>query len=575
MSVETLPALLREALSTGRDDALLERRGTAWLPLSSANVLQRVQSLARALRSRYAPGDRIAIISGNRADWIVSNFGILFARCVSVPIFPTQTLEHIEYILKDCDAKLIFADAAQAKRLSSLQLAAPVINFDGEGSDSLGAFEEQGAQLAVPLDDELAVASDLAVLAYTSGTTGTPKGVMLSHGNLVHNTLDAFAYAFKDVRAGEPVLSVLPLSHVYEHMLIYGYLKTGTPIYVTRDVLQLLSDMQNVRPVVMASVPRILETVVANIRARAQSAGGLQARLVPWALDVACEYARAKYVRRRVPPQLALQHRIASSLVLHKIAPALGLDRIKFIPCGSAPLQLDVLLTLLGAGITVIEGYGLTECSPLVSVNLPHENAPGTVGKPIPQVEVRIADDGEILVRGANVMQGYYRDAHSTEAVLDRDGWLHTGDVGDFDERGNLRITDRKKDLIKTSAGEYVSPARVENAIKRSQFIREALIVNDSRQRLAALVVPDWTLLRTQFGIADGGTEHVSTRPEVRAFLRKEVVAHTADLAAREQVRTVVVAPRDLTIEGGELSPTLKVKRRSVAAEYRELIDGS
>ena len=573
--METLPALLREALSTGRNDALVERRGATWLPLSSTRVLERTQALARALRSQCEPGDRIAIISGNRVDWIVSNFAILFARCVSVPIFPTQTLEHIAYILKDCDAKLVFADAPAAKRLRALALGVPVVDFDGEGGDSLRALEERGSQLVTPLDDERAAAGDLAVLAYTSGTTGVPKGVMLTHGNLVQNTLDAFAYAFKDVHAGEPVLSVLPLSHVYEHMLIYGYLKTGTPVYVTRDVLQLLSDMQTVRPVVMASVPRILETVVANIRARAQSAGGMQARLVPWALDVACEFARAKYIRRSVPPQLALMHGVASALVLRKIPPALGLDRIKFVPCGSAPLQLDVLLTLLGAGICVIEGYGLTECSPLVSVNLAQDNMPGTVGRPIPGVSVRIADDGEILVRGPNVMKGYYHDAQSTQAVLDPDGWLHTGDVGEVDERGNLRITDRKKDLIKTSAGEYVSPARVENAIKRSQFIREVLIVNDSRQRLAALVVPDWTLLRKQLSIADGGTEHVSARADVRTFLRKEVVAHTADLAAREQVRTVVVAPRDLTIEGGELSPTLKVKRRTVEAEYRQLIDNS
>ena len=574
--MDTLPALLRSALGAARPDALLERSGDAWVPLSSERALTRIESIARALRERCAAGDRVAIISSNRVDWIISNLGILFARCVSVPIFPTQTLEHVAYILKDCDAKLVFADAAAAKRLTSLNLHIPVVDFDGDGPSSLRAFEDRGATLGTPLDDAQAQPGDLAVLAYTSGTTGVPKGVMLTHGNLVHNTVDAFAYAFTVVKAGEPVLSVLPLSHVYEHMLIYGYLKTGTPIYVTRDIMQLLVDVQKVRPVVMASVPRILEAIVAGIRGRAQKAGGLEARLVPWALGVSCEYARAKYVARRVPPHLALMHRLAHRLVLSKIAPALGLERAKFIPCGSAPLQLDVLLTLLGAGITVIEGYGLTECSPLVSVNLPHENAPGTVGKPIANVDVRIASDGEILVRGANVMQGYYHDPQGSAAVLEPDGWLHTGDVGEFDERGNLRITDRKKDLIKTSAGEYVSPARVENAIKRSALVREALIVNDSRQRLAALVVPDWALLRAQLGITDGAsTEEISVRTDARALLRKEVAAQTADLAPREQVRTVVVAPRDLTIEGGELSPTLKVKRRTVEAQYRELIDAS
>lgn len=574
--MDTLPALLRNALSAARPDALLERNAGAWTQTSSTQVLQRAESIARAVRERVAPGDRVAIISGNRVDWIVANFGILFARCVSVPIFPTQTLEHIAHILEDCDAKLVFADAAAAKKLRALRLSIRIVQFDGEDEDSLALFEQRGARLELPLDDELTQSSDLAVLAYTSGTTGTPKGVMLTHRNLVRNTLDAFGYAFTSVNAGEPVLSVLPLSHVYEHMLIFGYLKTGTPIYVTRDVLQLLSDMQSVRPVVMACVPRILEAIVANIRTRAHNAGGMQARLVPWALETAREFARAKYFKRSVPWALLLRHRFAHALVLKRIPAALGLDRAKFIPCGSAPLQLDVLLTLLGTGITVIEGYGLTECSPLVTVNLPGENAPGTVGKPITNVEVRIAGDGEILVRGANVMQGYYRDPQSTAAVLEPDGWLHTGDVGEFDAKGNLRITDRKKDLIKTSAGEYVSPARVENALRRSAYVREALIVHDSRRRLAALVVPDWALVRTTLSIApDVSTEAISARADVRALLRKEVVSQTGDLAPREQVRTVVVAPRDLTIEGGELSPTLKVKRREVEARYRDLIDAS
>ena len=574
--MDTLPALLRDALRAARPDALLERGAGGWAATSSSRVLERAESIARALRERFAAGDRIAILSANRVDWIVSNFGILFARCVSVPIFPTQTPEHIAHILADCEAKLIFADASAAKKLRALALSIPVVQFDGEGEGSLQTFEQRGARLDAPLDDTLAQSSDLAVLAYTSGTTGVPKGVMLSHGNLVSNTLDAFGYAFTGVHAGEPVLSVLPLSHVYEHMLIFGYLKTGTPIYVTRDVMQLIADVHSVRPVVMACVPRILEAIVANIRARARSAGGVQARLVPWALEAACEFARASYFTRRVPLLLRLQYYAAQALVLKRIPPALGLERAKFIPCGSAPLQLDVLLTLLGSGITVIEGYGLTECSPLVSVNLPAENAPGTVGKPISNVEVRIAADGEILVRGANVMQGYYRDTESTAAVLEPEGWLHTGDVGEFDAAGNLRITDRKKDLIKTSAGEYVSPARVENALSRSPYVRAALIVHDSRGRLAALVVPDWALLRAALSIeADVPTEAIAARADVRALVRKEVGVHSSDLAPREQVRTVVVAPRDFTIESGELSPTLKVKRRVVEARYRELIDAS
>lgn len=574
--MENLPSLLRCALSAGRPDALLERREGEWAATSSERALARSEAIARALRERCAPGDRVAIVSANRVDWLVANFGILFARCVSVPIFPTQTLEHVAHILTESETRLVFADAAAFKRLRPLGLKIPIIEFDGAGDTSLAAFERKGASAATALDDECTRASDLAVLAYTSGTSGAPKGVMLTHGNLVRNTVDAFDYAFTQVRRGEPVLSVLPLSHVYEHMLAYGYLLTGTPVYLTRDVSQLLADMQSVRPFVMACVPRILDAMLAAVRSRAQSAGGLQARLVPWALRIAREYARAAFIDKRVPAPVRLAHRLADTLVLRRIPAAMGLDRVRFLPCGSAPLQLDALLTLLGTGICVIEGYGLTECSPLVSVNLPQENAPGTVGKPIPGVRVRIAEDGEILVHGPNVMQGYYRDAQATAAAIDAEGWLHTGDVGELDERGCLRITDRKKDLIKTSAGEYVSPARVESAVKRSRYVKEALVLSDSRGKLAAVVVPDWPLLRGDLSIPAGlSTQALSLRPDVRALLRKEVSAYTAQLAPREQVRSVVVAPHDLTIEGGELSPTLKIKRRAVEAQFRDLIEAS
>lgn len=571
---QTLPALVREALSVQRKDVLVERVGGAWTPISNESLLARVEAVARALRQRYRAGDRIALMAGNSADWIVANLGILFARCVSVPIYPNQAMDHVRYIIAECEAQLVFADAPTAARLKLARVEAPLIVLNGVGEASLATLEAKGGVSHARLDDDRAQPSDLAVLAYTSGTTGTPKGVMLSHTNLVRNVTDSFAYAFTSVRSGEPVLSVLPFSHVYEHMLLYGYMRTGTPIHVNHDASQLLRDLRAVRPVVMATVPRILQSMLSGMTTRARIRGGLQARLLPWALEIGREYMRARYAGSPARFGSRVRYAAARLLVLRKLRPLLGLDRVRFLPCGSAPLDPDTLLTLAGAGIEVVEGYGLTECSPLVAVNLPGHNRPGTVGKPIPSEEVRIAEDGEILVRGPNVMLGYYRDADATASALDQDGWLHTGDVGAVDGDGYLRITDRKKDLLKTPGGEYVSPARVESAIKRSPFVNEALVVAAGPAGPAALLEPNWDLIREHFHISAGvPTEEIAARPDVRAFLRREASAQTAGLAPSERIRRIAIVPRDLTVEAGEYSPTFKLKRRAVEAKYRLLID--
>ncbi|MGZ3528245.1 MAG: AMP-dependent synthetase/ligase [Vulcanimicrobiaceae bacterium] len=574
--MNTLPALIRDALRSTREDALVERIDGVWTPVSSGHLLERVEAVALALREHCKPGDRIALIAGNRVDWIVANFGILFARCVSVPIYPNQTIENIRHILRECGARVAFVDFAAAERLRASRVDVPIVMLDGRGAGTLAGLEARGTALGTALDDHLAQPSDLAVLAYTSGTTGTPKGVMLSHANLVRNTIDSFAYAFTDVQRGEPVLSVLPFSHVYEHMLSYGYLHTGTPLYVTPDAAQLLSDLRAVRPVVMATVPRILETMLTSIVTRARSENPLKMRLVQWALAVGREYMRAEHLSSGASFGLRAQYAAAQALVLEKIRPALGLDRLRFLPCGSARLHLDTLLTLHGAGIQVVEGYGLTECSPLVTVNLSGRIRPGTVGKPVPNVELKIAPDGEILVRGPNVMLGYYRDPAATASVLDADGWLRTGDLGELDHEGYLRITDREKDLLKTSAGEFVAPASVESAIKRSLFVRDVMVVGDGRPHLAALIAPNWASLRTELNVGpEVATESMAVRTDVLALVRREVSEQTADLAPYERIRQIAIVPHDLTIEGGELSPTLKIKRLAMEAKYRVLIDAA
>lgn len=579
---ETLPALIRRSLAQPRDAVLVERVNGAWKATSSEELLSRVFSLASAIRDAgLEQGDRVALISTDCVDWIVADFATLFAGCVVVPIFPTQAHDQVAFILKDSGAKLIFADTLHAaERLRHLPLALPrIVTFEGSGEDSLATFEAHGAKLRESRPEwpaafeEQTNPNDMAVLIYTSGTTGEPKGVMLSHYNLGFNAQSTFSRALDVLAAGSDVLSVLPFSHIYEHCFIYGYLLIKAHHHISRSVDHLLEDLQSVRPVFMTAVPRIFERMLAGITTKAKIHGGLQAKLVPWALEIGRQYMTAKTLGERPGVALTTKYQLAHALVLKKIAPLLGLDRVKFLASGSAPLHFDTAMTMLGIGITVLEGYGPTECSPVITVNAYEDNHYGTVGTPIPGVQIKVAEDGEILARGPNVMLGYYKNPQATAEVI-HDGWYHTGDIGTIDERGYLRITDRKKELFKTSGGKFVAPSRVESAIKRSVYVNQVMLVGDGRPHPAALVSPNWDILRKELGI-DGSVpvDELAKRADVINFLTQEVRRNTDDLAKFEQVRRVVVLPRELTVESGELSPTLKVKRRVVEARYATEIE--
>ncbi|MDQ2873243.1 MAG: long-chain fatty acid--CoA ligase, partial [Candidatus Eremiobacteraeota bacterium] len=543
-----------------------------------------IERLACAIRDAgLAAGDRVALISVDRVDWIVADFATLFAGCVIVPLFPTQALDHVHFILENSAAKLVFVDTAEAaQRLRSTPgNLAHLVVFDGEaeGCESLASFEARGAQLLSahpewPSAFETEVRpDDLAVLMYTSGTTGLPKGVRLSHDNVGFTAKSSFAFAFEEIERDAPVLSVLPFSHIYEHSIMYGYLLSGMRHYIVHSVDELLTDLRDVRPTAMTVVPRIFERMLAGIAFKAQAAGGFRARVVPWALATGRAYMTVKTRGGRPGPLLALRYALARVLVLKKIRPLLGLDRLGFFVSGSAPLHFDTAMTFLGFGVPIIEGYGPTECSPVITVNRLKSNRYGTVGKPIPGVQIKLAPDGEILARGRNVMQGYYRDDASTAAVMD-DGWYKTGDIGEIESDGYLRITDRKKELFKTSGGKFVAPARVESAIKRSPYVNQVMLVGDGRAHPAALVAPNWELLKPKLDLpANASPADLASRADVLAFLTADVHKQTADLATFEQVRRIAVLPNELTIEAGELSPTLKVKRRVVESRYAAEIE--
>ncbi len=408
------------------------------------------------------------------------------------------------------------------------------------------------------------------MLIYTSGTTGAPKGVMLSHRNLVSDVESAFDSSTSGQREGQIALSVLPFAHIFEHTDALGYLNNRLTHYVTTPE-RLLDDLRAIRPNYVAFVPRIFERVIAGIIGNARAAGGAKAKLVPWALRAGTAYERAQR-DGGMTIGLRVQHALAHRLVLSKIPATLGLDRLAYFVSGSAPLHRDTALTLAAMGFTVLEGYGLTETAPVVTVNRPNDNTLGTVGPPVRDVDVRIADDGEVLVKGPNVMLGYYHVA-ADEQPFTADGWFRTGDIGTLDARGNLRITDRKNELFKTSGGKWIAPSRVETAIKRSIYVGQVLVVGSGMPHACALVAPNWDLVRAKLELdAATPTERLAADARVRALMLREVERYTDDLAAYERVHRVAVLPRDLTIEAGELSPTLKIKRRIVEQRYAALI---
>ncbi len=569
---KTLPELVRGALARPRPEVLIERVAAQWTPLSGASLLERVEHVAAALRDAgLAEGDRVALIAHDCVDWIVCAFGTLFAGCVIVPIYPTQAIDQTRYILEHSGSKLLFVDTAKAlERLQAIASLPRAVRFDAEGEGSLRAFEARGAH--APAAVSHATPDDLAVLIYTSGTTGNPKGVMLSHDNVGFDAQSALAYGFHGIAPRESVLSALPYSHIYEHTMVYIYLLAGVRYYICHDPSDLLHDLQDVRPATMTAVPRIFDRVLAGVIATSLQHGGLQAKLVPWALRVGHDYMYAKTIERAWRPGLWLRYLVAKPLVLQKIRKRLGLDRLHYFTSGSAPLHVDTAMTFLGLGLPIMQGYGQTETSPVTTVSRLAANRYGAVGKPIPGVEVKIAEDGEILTRGRQVMKGYYHDEAATAAVL-QSGWLRTGDIGTIDKKGFLFITDRKSEVFKTAGGKFIAPARIEAAIKRSIYVTQAMVIGEGRPHPAALLNVNWELVRGALGIAAAPPAELAQRDDVLSFLTNEVEKQTADLAPYEQVRRIIVVPDEFTVESGQLSPAMKIKRRVVEQQYAQQID--
>ncbi len=414
---------------------------------------------------------------------------------------------------------------------------------------------------------------DIATLIYTSGTTGEPKGVMLSHENLISNVIDA-AEKFSFTK-NDKSLSVLPLSHVFERTGMYLYIFNGMAVYFAESIEKVPDNLQEVRPTMFVGVPRIFEKVYAKARLKASQAGSIKAKIFDWAIKVGKDYAYRIEHRQPIPRFLAIKHTIADKLVFSKFRQGFG-GNLRFCITGGAALSDEIFYIFNGAGVKIMQGYGLTETSPVICSNNPINVRVGTVGKPIRNVEVRLAEDGEIEASGPNVMLGYFNKPEATRDTFTADGWFKTGDIGSFDQDGFLKITDRKKELFKTSGGKYIAPSPIEQMIKGSQFVSQVVLIGNNRKFASALIVPDFESLKG-FSKSEGlnlksPTEFCQNSAIIK-LLEKEIDQLTNNLSKFEKVKKIALLENELTVEGGELTPTLKVKRRVVDEKYNQIIE--
>jgi len=586
----TLTALFFEAVEHHHlPNAYQAKRDGVWQPTAHAEVVARARRIALGLEALgVVRGDRVGLMSENRPEWAIVDWGCLCAGFTDVPIYPTLPGEQIIHPLNDAGAVVLFVSTAEqaAKagavraQLGTVRTIISFVDPAPPGADyALAELEAAGALLDTPERADawkaaaLAIAPDeLATLIYTSGTTGRPKGVMLSHGNLASNC--AALRRQLDLRSGDVALSFLPLSHVFERTGDYVLFAAGVSIAYAESVDTITANMAELRPQVAMCVPRLFEKLYARIVERALGAGGMRARLFRWARAVA---ERCTDIRRRGGTPgglLAVQSRLAELLVFSKIRARLG-GRLRFLISGGAPLAPANNTFFASAGLPILEGYGLTESSPVITMNTLDALRIGSVGRPIPGVEVAIADDGEILTRGPHVMPGYVNRPDETAAMIDADGWLHTGDIGVV-EGGFLRITDRKKDLIVTAGGKNIAPQPIENRLTLNPFISHSVMLGDGRRFPIVLVVPDWTQLESwaaQQRLAWTARAELLATPLVVEKMAQEVQHTLTGLASFEMPKRIGLLEHEFSVERGELTPKLSVRRRVIDQAYGALIE--
>jgi long-chain acyl-CoA synthetase len=572
------------------------RTDGGWREVSWSEMADRVRAIAAGLLDMgVEPGDKVALLSGTRPEWMEIDFAILACGALTIPIYQSNLPAECGYILANSESSIVFVENAKQRAkieevtgrgfeldgiTQKLELRG-VITIEGEpgAGQSLAALMERGRALAPSARSEIdrriaGIRRDqLATIVYTSGTTGPPKGVLQTHGNhlaTVESTLHVGL-----AREGDVDFFFLPLAHSFARLVEYYGIAAGSITAFARSIDTLADDLASARPHVVPAVPRVYEKLYARMQSARETGGVLRRVLFDWAVGVGRQRSRCEQDRRPVPLIVQLQHAVADRLVFSRIHQVLG-GNVRFMVSGGAPLSREIAEFFHAIGILILEGYGLTETTPSLTCNRPDAFKFGTVGPPLDCCELRIASDGEILARGTNIALGYHRRPEATAESWDSDGWFHTGDIGEIDADGFLRITDRKKDLIKTSGGKYVAPQKIENLLKLQPHISQAVVIGDNRKYCVALVTLDtdevarWAAGQ---GLQLGSSEQMASHPMVRGLIEGEVAQANRQLASFESVKYFRILPRDLTVETGELTPSLKVKRKVMAERYRREIE--
>jgi long-chain acyl-CoA synthetase len=585
----TLVQLFFDAVERyNKPDALQWKVNGVYQPISHQTLATRVQHVGLGLRALgIERGARVGILSENRPEWAIADYACLTTGLVDVPVYPTLPAEQVAYILKDAGVVALFVStSAQAAKIAEVRDRLPalrhVIGFGDtvwpgvdvtfSALEARGQAAASGSSGARYREEALAVQpDDLATLIYTSGTTGEPKGVMLTHDNFHSNVIVcADVLPFRN----DVALSFLPLSHVFERMGDYLMMACGVSIAYAESIDTVPVNMQEVRPTVMMSVPRLYEKMYARVLENALAGGPVKKRIFFWARSVADKWANETLAGRTPRGALALAYRVAQRLVFSKLKARTG-GRMRYFVSGGAPLAPEINKFFYAAGLTILEGYGLTETSPVIAVNTPQQFRIGTVGRPIPGVEVMIASDGEILTRGPHVMKGYFNKSEATREAIDTGGWFLTGDIGELRD-GFLAITDRKKDIIATAGGKKIAPQPIENMIKTNKYVSQAVLLGDKRKFPVVLVVPNFEQLEKWAKIKNllwTDRRQLLKLPLVQAKMEKEVLGKLSGLASFETPKKVGLLETDFSIESGEMTPSHKVKRRVIEKRYSDRID--
>jgi len=588
MSETICHKLLETAKKQGDRVAIMYKTRGMWNEISWTGYLEVISSVAAGLQVvGVRKGDRVAILSNTRFEWAATDLAILGLGAVTVPIYPSSTPEDIEFILNNAEPRVLVCENVSVANklrevLKKTKSVETVVCFDAEGGGdgsliSLNSLQTKGAQALKksPSLYELAVSElsldDTATIVYTSGTTGQPRGVVHSHVQIMSEVGDAFPLL--GVTPRDRALTFLPFAHVLGRIEIWGHALIGYTMAFARSIERMRDDLMETQPTLMVAVPRVFEKIYNAVFAQAEISS-IRKRVFDWAFGVGREISKYKVEKQPVPIELSLQYQLARRLVFDNLRKRLG-GRLRFAVSGGAPLSPQIAEFFHAAGLLILEGYGLTETLACITVNTPFDYRFGTVGKAIGDVKLKLAEDGELLVQSKKVMKGYYKDAEATAAVLEN-GWLRTGDIAELSPEGYVRITDRKKDLIKTAGGKYVAPQRLEGLLKANRFISQAHIHGDQKKYVVALVTLNLDAVRNyagEAGISDTSPEALAENPKVKELIRQAVADANSHLASFESIKNFAIVPTEFTVEGGELTPSLKVKRKVVDQRYHDLIE--